>query len=215
MIGVRGGGFVMGAAGDRGEADEHPAHAVQVPSFCLDRVEVSVSAYTSCPSCGPAGAGASCNASLVGRALHPINCVSWGDAARYCAWRGARLPSEVEWEFAARGPEGRTHPWGEGLPWERTCWERDESQGTCPAAAVLGDANPQGIRDLAGNVSEWVAEWYAPYGAGSGDGLDRVVRGASWETRDPSAMRATRRDRLSPTRRRSTVGFRCAAAPIQ
>ena len=217
---IAGGDFTMGAPDDHGEADDRPAHRVRVSSFCLDRTEVTVDAYASCRGCAPAGGGEGCNAGVTGRDLHPINCVTWEDAARYCAARRARLPSEAEWEYAARGAEGRTHPWGEAMPWERLCWDRGESEGTCAVASFPRGATPQGTVDLAGDVSEWVADWFAPYRSGASadptgpsDGMARVIRGASWDTHDPLAVGAFRRDSGSPVRRRATVGFRCAASP--
>lgn len=210
----------MGATDDRGAADERPLHRVIVSPFCLDEAEVTVDAYAACAGCGPAGRGATCNASIQGRNRHPINCVTWDDAARFCAARRARLPSEAEWEYAARGTEGRAYPWGNAMPWERLCWERDPSDGTCAVATFPRGDSPLGVHDLAGNVSEWVADWYAPYGSGEstnprgpGDGMARVIRGASWETRDPLAVASSRRDSASPVRRRPVVGFRCAASP--
>lgn len=220
MLYIAGGEFEMGASEDRGQDDERPLHRVRLGAFCIDRTEVSVEAYATCAQCSPPRLGAGCNGGFPARGRHPVNCVRWADAAQYCLARGARLPSEAQWEYAARGADSRTAPWGAGMPWERLCWERSPEEGTCTVGSFPRGATPQGVLDLEGNVAEWVGDWYAPYGTadaqdprGPLDGTARVFRGTSWESRDPIATRSSRRDSASPSRAFATVGFRCVAAP--
>jgi len=100
-----------------------------------------------------------CNADVPGREAHPVDCVSFFDAAAYCAWASKRLPSEEEWELAARGTEGRRFPWGEASPVGRDCWNRGSS---CPVGSFPQGHSPLGVDGLAGNVSEWTESAFCP-----------------------------------------------------
>jgi serine/threonine-protein kinase len=154
---------------------------------------------------------------------HPINCVTHAAAQNYCAFRGRRLPTEAEWEFAARGGALRPFPWGDDGPtcaracYDRngTCLEGGEGVTTCPAGGRPRDRTPEGLYDLGGNVAEWVADGYAsppPAGAdpfGPTSVSMRVVRGASFL--DPADhVRASFRTGVVPTTAHVTIGFRCA-----
>jgi len=115
---VPGGTYRMGS--EAGDSDEQPVHEVEVARFCLDLTEVTVSDYAGCVSsgkCMPANTGGSCNAGVAGRENHPINCVDWNQADAYCQAQGLRLPTEEEWEYAAKGgDEDRRYPWGAAPP---------------------------------------------------------------------------------------------------
>ncbi|UQA63302.1 bifunctional serine/threonine-protein kinase/formylglycine-generating enzyme family protein [Polyangium aurulentum] len=154
---------------------------------------------------------------------HPINCVTYAAAQSYCAFRGRRLPTEAEWEFAARGGALRPFAWGDDAPtcaracYDRngTCLEGGEGVTTCPAGGRPRDRTPEGLYDLGGNVAEWVADGYAspppagtdPFGPTSVS--MRVVRGASFL--DPADhVRASFRTGVVPTTAHVTIGFRCA-----
>jgi formylglycine-generating enzyme required for sulfatase activity len=221
MVFVPGGTYTMGSFS--GARDEQPAHTVTLSPFCIDRTEVSVASFRTCVDarqCDSTAAGAQCNGLSSERADHPINCVTWSQARSLCTSRGARLPTEAEWEFAARSSDERTFPWGNDSPGGNLCWGRD-GVGTCPVGAFPSGTSPFGALDMAGNVWEWVEDWYAERypsealrnPAGPAVGRYRVVRGGSWADGVPARVRSTRRDWNLPTMTYAYVGFRCAAQP--
>ncbi|MBW2276912.1 MAG: formylglycine-generating enzyme family protein [Deltaproteobacteria bacterium] len=168
MLGVPGGTFTMGA--DKvGEADEQPAHDVTLKPFLLDRTEVTNRAYKKCVAaevcrqrkqpCVKGDRLAPEKMFLGGS--HPVSCVSHDDAETYCRWLGRRLPTEAEWERAARGSDARRFPWGDETPDEKRGVFRGrvtQPVGSCPAGA-----GPYGHLDMAGNVWEWLADRYDPF----------------------------------------------------
>lgn len=183
---------------------------VVVPTLLVDRTEVTVSDYLACVddgACAPTGDLATCNTSVGGRETHPVNCVDFSDAQAYCAWRGRRLPTEWEWEWAARGrEEARTFPWGEEVPGNRACWERAEPKpaSTCVAGSRSPDGDSRdGLVDMAGNVWEWTDSWYDDTQS------SRTVRGASWVDGFESRLRAENRLFNNPDARTIDLGFRC------
>jgi iron(II)-dependent oxidoreductase len=152
--------------------DEKPYHEVTLSAYYIDRYEVTVRDYKACVDAGvctvPTG-DSNCNWNLSGRDFHPINCVTWEQANTYCQWAGKRLPTEAEWEKAARGTDGRLYPWGNSP--EPDCKNTafagrvDCSPDTFLTSIVgsrpLGDS-PYNVKDMAGNVREWVNDWYSP-----------------------------------------------------
>jgi formylglycine-generating enzyme required for sulfatase activity len=163
---VPGGTFTMGADSE-GELDERPAHRVKLPPFWLDLTEVSNEAYARCVAQGACRPPDPSNAARNGfdardfrGPRQPVSGVSWSDAAQYCSWLGRRLPTEAEWERAARGDDARRFPWGAELPDpERAVFATSKTAdvGTHPRGA-----GPYGHLDLAGNVWEWTADEYDP-----------------------------------------------------
>jgi formylglycine-generating enzyme required for sulfatase activity len=166
---VPAGTFLMGAD-TGGEPDEHPAHRVELPAFYLDLTEVTNEGWDRCVAamvCPSRDAGSAGRNGFGGDTRfrgprQPVSAVSWDSARAYCAWMGKRLPSEAEWEKAARGSDGRRYPWGSAEPTP----DRAVFGGTGVTAEVgthpQGDG-PYGHQDLAGNVWEWVEDVYDPY----------------------------------------------------
>ncbi len=200
---------------------------VTVQPFLLDLTEVTVGAYQACVKAGKCRAAwdtvdwpgisdadrrqsSSCNRDRIDRANHPVNCVDWNQAVAYCTAQGKRLPSEEEWEWAARGAEkGTTYPWGNDAPRNQLCWNgegndlgKGKRMSTCPVGSYPKGDSPQGVKDLAGNVWEWTSSSY--------DASHRVYRGGGWRGDDPRSVAAARRGRFTPDDRDGNLGFRCA-----
>ncbi len=238
MVLIRAGTFQMGSPADEGDTDEHPQHRVTLDAFCTDLTEVTVAQYRGCVTeersgvkCEAAGGGSLCNGDHKDRDAHPINCVDWNQAETYCRWAGRQLPTEAQWEYAARGTDGRTYPWGNKPPSNQLSWDgpgsdrgQGKRDGTSPVGTYPGGASPFGLLDMAGNVYEWTADAYQNYDAGaqtnpkkaSADtNSPRVLRGGSWGGRWPSGVRAVSRSRIGASVRYGSVGFRCARGPNQ
>lgn len=223
--------------------DELPLREVSVDAFFLDRTEVRVVDYARCVVAGYCSTrrlkgyaldggsftrSTKCNWEQPYREKHPINCVSHAEAASYCGWKDSRLPSEAEWERAARGDDRRRYPWGdEHASCLLTVMTEEGDQGcgknlSWSAGMKAKDESPFGARDLAGNVREWVADWYAAdYYAkapaanprGPSAGVKRVARGGSFGTAVSKLMRISNRESYEPNTRSIHVGFRCARTP--
>ena len=205
MVPIPAGTFTMG---DDKTTDK--SGDVKVAAFCMDRTEVTVTAYAACVKaggCTPANTGSFCNAGVAGRQNHPINCVDWNQAEAYCQAQGLRLPTEEEWEYAARGTDGRLYPWGNAAPSNQLCWNRSgHSNSTCAVGAYPKDRSPFGLVDMAGNVSEWTSSLY------SDSDSNRVFRGGSGRFGHPSDVRSAARDRFDPSVLYGLLGFRCAGS---
>jgi len=231
---VPGGRFAMGS--DSGDADERPAHRVTVDGFSVLRTEVTVAQYEACVqagACAPPRTARGCNEGSADKGDHPVNCVDWAQATAFCAWAGGRLPSEKEWERAARGGEGREYPWGSELPsaggryranydcydegdgYDRAIYGRDGFTETAPVCSFAEGSSVQGVCDLAGNVWEWVQDRLTPYsaggarpGPGSSANGERVMRGGSWGT-PARNLRTSGRFWKAPDYSAPDVGLRC------
>jgi formylglycine-generating enzyme required for sulfatase activity len=251
MVLIEGATVQIGSAAE-GEtpSDEMPLHSVTLRPYCLDINEVTVEAYAQCNSCDrpamtvelegltPNGRtfwSAFCNRPEARE--HPINCVDWDQANAFCAASGKRLPTEAEWEAAARGMDARTYPWGntppagERLnacgsecsrmlterfeavgkgPWPRMHGDDDSALSTAPVGHYPAGATPAGVMDLAGNVWEWTDSHYCPYGKDDCGDSRRVLRGSGWDTVESQYVRSAHRRPSAPTARGWSIGFRCA-----
>ena len=202
--------FEMGA--NDGERDEKPVHREHVARFAIERREVSVGDYARCVQqkrCAPAGTfHERCVAKSGGSANLPINCVTFEQASAYCAFRGGRLPTEVEWEYAARRGEPRRYPWGGEALVQQACWQK---AAPCPVGTTVRDRSPFGVLDMAGNVSEWTSSPYCDYAdAKRCKAGVRVTRGGSFELTDASYLRTTYRDWVKEADAGYNLGMRCA-----
>lgn len=217
MIWIPGGSFPMGS--ETCDSDERPVSVVAVRGFFLDATEVSAEAYQRCVSAGRCEGErpeptdgeddqARCNLGSKERADHPINCVTWRQADRYCRTSGKRLPTEREWEYAARGAAGRAFPWGEEWDQDRVCSNRKD--GTCPIGSHRAGDTPSGLTDMAGNVWEWTADHYCPYESPECEDSGYVDRGGGWISEDPHLVHSAHRGRGEPDGWASFLGFRCA-----
>lgn len=221
MLRLPGARFTMGSSSAKAPANERPARPATVSTFWIDRTEVTVGAYRACveaQTCPrPGKTSPSCTFDMGDPDL-PVSCVRWRDADTYCRFAGKRLPTEVEWEYAARGTFAVAFPWG-GSPscttavtlisdqTGRSCVSRPARVGTHP-----GGASPFGVQDLSGNVEEWTADWYAEsvgLGPAPRTGAAHVLRGGGWLS-PPSLSRTTARDWGSAIEAGANVGFRCA-----
>ena len=223
MVRIPAGVFIMGS--NDGDADEKPVHQVRVSAFEMDVTEVTVGAYRACVNAGKcassstadwkeatdqqkANASRHCNWLIAGRENHPMNCVDWNHATAYCAYAGKRLPTEEEWEYAARRADGRMYPWGNGDPSGQLCWKR--SDGTCAVGSYPSGDSPFGLHDMAGNVWEWTASGYSSDYRQSRANEARVDRGGNYLSDAPADVRSTLRFSDSPSLRSPLLGFRCA-----
>ncbi len=229
---VPGGAFLMGS--DRGAADEAPVHRVQVAPFELDRYEVTNARYHACVEAGackpPQLVSSHLRAHYFDAALfadYPVVFVDYEQGQRFCAFAGGRLPTEAEWEIAARGTKDqRTYQWGDELPdctranmgGAGGCINDTDRVGRRPAGA-----SPYGAMDMAGNVWEWTADWYDPRyydrspvrdPRGPEAGTLRVVRGGCWLS-GADTLRSTCRKAELPATWAYNVGIRCAYAPAK
>ncbi len=213
--------YMMGSIDPEGQLNERPVHTVNVGAFCMDVTEVTVDAYTACVTsgaCTPAAVTQYCNWGQAGRGNDPINCVDFDQASAYCTWAGKRLPDEEEWEYAARGTDGRKYPWGPTpVPLTQLCWSGlvaravpGPAGGTCPAGSYPAGRSPFGLDDMAGNVWEWINSGYSVDYTSPRNNASRIVRGGSWIQNVASAVRGAIRVEIPPATRADGVGFRCA-----
>jgi formylglycine-generating enzyme required for sulfatase activity len=200
------------------QRDEMPCHRISLQAFRIARTAITNAQYAifvqatgySPPPHWQQGA---CPPD---RLDHPVVHVSWYDALAFCRWAGVRLPTEVEWECAARGADGRLWPWGNQPPRPHTCNCGLSVADTTPVERYAYNAGPFGTVDMAGNVSEWTCSRYAPYPYRTDDGREdpsspglRVARGGSF-TGSPSEVRCARRSAIHPAYGYDDVGFRVA-----
>ncbi|WP_455378349.1 formylglycine-generating enzyme family protein [Petrachloros mirabilis] len=223
MVEIPAGPFIRGT--ESGGFDEQPQRTIVLDTFSIDRYEVTNHQYqqfvlaTGHRKAGPPSRYAKSIGRMRGPS-QPVVYVSWDDAAEYCHWKGRRLPTEAEWEKAMRGVDGRLWPWGSRERLNAANWARvqDGFDVTAPVGTFQDDRSPYGVMDGAGNVMEWVGDWYGELyykDAPEKDpqspeyGTFRVLRGGSYTTTGGD-LRITSRSKMVPDFRDETIGFRCA-----
>jgi formylglycine-generating enzyme required for sulfatase activity len=224
MAVVPAGDFWVGVDGMMGLEDERPRHKVWLDAFSLDRYEVTTKHYARfLAATGRQAPGQWESVNLDIHGDRPVIGVDWTDAEAYCRWAGKRLPTEAEWEKAARGTDGRLYPWGHQVPTAELAnfavgARFSYSQALMPVGKYEKSQGPYGHYDLAGNVWEWVQDWYDgsyyerspernPQGPEAGQ--FKVLRGGAWSDL-PKYLLAYGRFKLPPGTRNSHIGFRCA-----
>ncbi len=227
LVQIRGGSYLTGDS--QGGPGERPVRRVTLPAFQIKRMETANSEYFQCVK---EGACSEPRDYLERRQPEfPVTGVSWFQARDFCLWWGGRLPSEAEWESAARSTDGRKFPWGNEFDWSRGNFadgtapdfgRQDRYEEVAPAGSFGDGASEQGAVDLAGNAAEWVGDWFdplyytrSPQSSPKGPpwGSLKIVKGGSYRSvvkeNSPSPYRAAAKMPLSPDLARPDVGFRC------
>ncbi len=226
QVNVPAGEFLMGSAASDPSAypGENPLHRVSLQDFWIDQTEVTNARYARCVGAGacqpPEKTTSYTRDAYYGKAAYadfPVIFVNWDDAAAYCRWAGGQLPTEAQWEKAARGTEEWPYPWGTAVPSRDVLNFNAQVGDTTEVGHYPAGASPYGALDMVGNVWEWVADWYAPdYYArspaqdppGPDHGMGRVMKGGAWNVTSQTA-RAAVRGRRTPDYAYDNVGFRC------
>ncbi len=239
MIEIPGGTFLMGTNYRRADPQDQPQRLIEVAPFKIDKYEVTNAQYARFVAATGHRPPLHWENGRIpdGLELHPVTMVSWFDALKYAQWAGKRLPSEAEWERAARGTDGRRWPWGNSMDPNRLNTYYQVGSTTV-VGSYPGGASPEGVLDMAGNVSEWVADDFLPYPGSSApqhmfqakvpvlpesaaerslkvvDFINtkeryKVIRGGSWKS-DPFSTSAYHRNFSWPNFASNFFGFRCA-----
>ncbi|MCK6576608.1 MAG: formylglycine-generating enzyme family protein [Anaerolineae bacterium] len=212
MVLVPAGCFMMGS--ENGFEDEQPAHEqCFAESFWIDQTEVTQAQFARF------GGVQAASLSFPGE-NRPVDSVTWFEAHDFCALRGARLPTEAEWEYAARGPENYVFPWGDEFVSDNLVWGENSGGETAEVGSRLDGASWVGALDMSGNVWEWVNSLHESYPYSAKDGreadtgtradVQRMLRGGSWSSVNIGGFRAAFRLRINPRYWDSLLGFRCA-----
>jgi serine/threonine-protein kinase len=227
---VPAGDFTMGS--DANSDSRNQPHTIYLNAFYIDQYEVTNAHYAACVTAGvcepPHFTKSDFRESYYGNPEfdnYPVIYVNWTMASTYCEWRGARLPTEAEWEKAARGTDGRTYPWGEEISCEDANYDGDpEISSYCvgeisEVGSYESGQSPYGLYDMAGNVFEWTSSKPNRYPYNAADGRedparsdDRVIRGGSWNE-DANDLQVFYRSWLGPEYSESEIGIRCAKSP--
>jgi formylglycine-generating enzyme required for sulfatase activity len=226
LVFIPAGEFTMGHTGNY---DTLPVRRVNVPAFSIDKYEVTnkrykrfidATGYKVPWSQDPAAAAYAWvwqqRMYPEGKGDDPVVLVSWDDAKAFCAWASKRLPTEAEWEKAARGANGKAYPWGQDWATGKANTSESGRKQTAPAGAFKEDISEYGVYDMAGNVSEWVEEWFAPYPGNPMTSYEernkyRVLRGGSWDYAN-SIANGYHRQYALPQSQMTAIGFRCVKA---
>jgi len=229
MVLIPAGEFPMGCVPDDPACEERekPRRQVYLDAFYIDRTEVTAAQYRACAKAGVCAVPTKYDSTwrTKGHDNHPMNGVTWNDADTYCRWAKKRLPTEAEWEKAARGTDDRLYPWGNEAPSCQRAVIREGGQdgcgkkGTWPVGSKPSGASPYGVLDMVGGVWEWLADYHDPqYYAhgptqnpkGPTSGEYRVFRGSCWGVERVAQHRVSQRNRGEPGRKNRQLGIRCA-----
>jgi Tol biopolymer transport system component/formylglycine-generating enzyme required for sulfatase activity len=215
--------------------NESPLHTVSIADFWLDRTEVTNAQYQLCVDSGQCSRSAFADSADLNQGDYPVVGVSWLDALHYCTWAGATLPTEAQWEYAARGKEQSTYPWGNEFDGaklnfcdaicaeesNRNTLHHDGYAYTAPVTAFPNGASWTGALNLSGNVWEWTGDWYGPYSPGTQTdpggpmtGTYKVIRGGSWINGELWTRAARRASPLPDEKGNSIVGLRCVSNTV-
>jgi formylglycine-generating enzyme required for sulfatase activity len=218
MILIPAGEFSLGAS--EGGPEDGPLQTVNLPAFEVDKFEVTNDAFTLFVDAtgyvtdAENTGGQNWRKYAEGRGNHPVVKVTWNDAVAFCEWAGKRLPTEVEWEKAARGEDGRTYPWGNDFDATRANVKETGLRGTTAVGSFPAGASPYGVEDVAGNVWEWTDSWFLPYEGNTvanqyfGERF-RVTRGGAW-FEEPAQVATYNRNAADPDiTANDDLGFRC------
>ncbi|MGD9101622.1 MAG: formylglycine-generating enzyme family protein [Anaerolineae bacterium] len=236
MVYVPPGTFQMGVAEDEPlvQSDEIPPHPVTLSGFWIDQTEVTNAQYARCVAAGachpPFNPILERHNDYYGNPEfgdYPVIYVNWVHGYDYCTWVGGALPSEAQWEYAARGPDSFTYPWGNSPPDDPLLNYDKQVNDIIPVGSYPDGVSWCGALDMAGNVYEWVADWYGRYPdeaqtdpLGPAQGIGHVLRGGSWydgldfvRSANRYVIREAYQDYHVPTGHGFTQGFRCAVSP--
>jgi formylglycine-generating enzyme required for sulfatase activity/tRNA A-37 threonylcarbamoyl transferase component Bud32 len=222
------GEFLMGSIAGQGEDDEHPQHNVYLDAYYISKYQVTNEQFTQfMRETGYGAEGDWKKYAGTGKEKHPVVCVTWNDARAYCRWAGGVLPTEAQWEKAARGADGREYPWGKSWDESQCNWYKGpkvagmadiiQGRGTTPVGSFPSSASPYGIYDMVGNILEWCADWYdenyyksspSRNPEGIRGGQYRVLRGGSWLHGGSDGLRCAYRHWTTPDTSRRNSGFR-------
>jgi formylglycine-generating enzyme required for sulfatase activity len=218
MVEVPAGTFTMGSA--TGKPEDAPPHEVDLPAYSIDKFEVTNADFalfveaTGYQTDAEKGGEKGWRAYAEGKDNHPAVKVSWNDAKAFCEWLGRRLPTEAEWEKAARGADGFAFPWGNDWDPTKVNGKAAGLRGTAAVGSFGAGASPYGAMDMSGNVWEWVADWFQPYPGNTtpdpyyGEKY-KVTRGGAW-FEDEAQCTTYNRNATSPEAANDDLGFRCA-----
>jgi formylglycine-generating enzyme len=232
MILIPAGDFTMGFPEHKGDLSEKPQHRVYLDAYYIYTYEVTNRQFREFVHESRYDAeGSWKDYARAGRDNHPVVCVTWNDAKAYCEWAGGSLPTEAQWEKAARGVDGRLWPWGNAWNGKECNWGKGpkvagkadiwKGRGTAPVGSYPSDVSPYGIHDMAGNVAEWCGDWFgeryyheSPSKNPGGPilGQMRVMRFGNWFTSSPEVCMCAARDADRPDHWLNFLGFRVSTA---
>jgi formylglycine-generating enzyme required for sulfatase activity len=222
MVEIPAGSFTMGQDGSKPK--NGPAHTVDLPAYEIDRFELTNDEFgyfvdlTGYVTYAEQNSTKNWRDAAEGKGNHPVVYVTWDDAVAYCEWAGKRVPTEAEWEKAARGDDGRAYAWGNDFVAENGNFYEGGIRGTTAVGSFPGGASPYGVEDMAGNVREWTADFFLPFEGAAADAdpffgeENRVNRGGGWFDGEDGEIVTTYNRNAGPpgTSANDDIGFRCA-----